>query len=59
MRIKIHKHKFAMGTAFCKFGEQIRDLGDYTILLWKFEIKIWLKKPYYNHLPIIDNGAEL
>jgi len=59
VKIKIHKHTHCMDWCFSIFPKSIRDLGDWCILIWKFEIKIWFKKPYYDHLEILDNGADI
>lgn len=55
MRIKAKKLTNRVGW-FLMYGDAfLRDMGDINILFLYWEVRIWLKKPYYDHLEIRDN----
>jgi len=48
MRFVIEFTPYSSWFWWFKGNDTIRDLGDYSITLFKIQITIWVKKPYYN-----------
>lgn len=48
MRVVFEYCPYASLFYFQKFGEDIRDLGDFCIGIFRIQITVWTKKPYYD-----------